>query len=129
MRKKASARAGTATSARAQVQAYLAKLPPASRKRLTQMRSAIRAVAPKAVDHFSYGIPGFRLNDQTLVWYAAFKHHTSLFPMDARIRAANATALEGYKMATGTVQFPLAKPLPVALVKKLVKARVAAVRR
>jgi uncharacterized protein YdhG (YjbR/CyaY superfamily) len=114
--------------AAAQVRAYLAALPAPARKRMLEMRRAILAAAPRAVEHFSYRIPAFRLNDQPLVWYAAFQRHTSLFPMTGRIREAYAKELEGYKTAKGTVQFPLDAPLPVGLVKKLVRARAAETR-
>lgn len=108
--------------------AYFASLPPAVRARMKAVREMVRGIAPDAVEVFSYGIPGFRLHGKPLVWYAAFKHHTSLYPMTASIRKANAAALKAYKMSTGTVQFPLDEPLPTALVKRLVKARLAELR-
>ena len=95
---------------------------------MQEMRKTIRSVAPDAVEHFSYRIPGFRLDGKVFVYYAAFKAHTSLYPMGAKIRKAHAAALEGYTMSTGTIQFPLDRPLPVALVKRLVKTRMAEVR-
>ena len=112
-----------------QIRAYLAAQPPRTRAVLKEIRDAIRAVAPDAVDSFSYRIPGVKLDGKALVWYAGFTHHASLYPIGDAISKRFASELECYETSKGTVRFPLDQPIPVTLVKRMVRARVEDVRK
>jgi uncharacterized protein YdhG (YjbR/CyaY superfamily) len=106
------------------VDEYLASAPLPARSALHQMHAAIRkAVPPEATEVISYSIPAFR-HKKVLVWFAGFTKHCSLFPT-ASIIEAHKNELKPFKTSKGTIQFPLDKPIPIALIQKLVKARVA----
>jgi uncharacterized protein YdhG (YjbR/CyaY superfamily) len=112
----------TAESGKADVEAYLAKVPEPARTTLGKVRATIRAAAPKeATEAISYAIPSFQYNGG-LVAYAAFKGHCSFFPMGSSAIEEFAEELKGFRVSKGTIQFPLDKPLPASLVKKMVRA-------
>src|SRR5271155_1492477 len=102
------------------VDEYLARVPEPARGTLNKIRAAIRSAVPRdAIEVISYGIPAFKYKG-TVVWYAAFANHCSLFPTASVIDAFK-DELKGFFTSKGTIQFPANKPLPVALVKKIVK--------
>jgi uncharacterized protein YdhG (YjbR/CyaY superfamily) len=105
------------------VEEYFAGVAPPARSALIAMRAAIRSVMPpNATETISYKIPAFKL-DRVLVWYAAFSTHCSLFPTAAVIHEFR-NELKRYSTSKGTVHFSTDKPLPIPLIKKMVKARV-----
>jgi uncharacterized protein YdhG (YjbR/CyaY superfamily) len=106
------------------VDEYLAGVPEPAHSTLNKVRATIRAAAPReATEIISYGIPAFK-HKGVLVWYAAFADHCSLFPTASVIEEFK-KELKGFSLSKGTIQFPTDKPLPSALVRKMVKARVA----
>jgi uncharacterized protein YdhG (YjbR/CyaY superfamily) len=107
------------------VDAYFAKVPEPARTTLSKLRTTIGSVVPsEATERLSYGISAFHYKG-ALVGYAAFKNHCSFFPMQASLIDEMQEELKGYRTAKGTLQFPLDKPLSAALVKKMVKRRIA----
>lgn len=106
------------------VAAYLAAVPEPARSTLNKVRATIRSIVPKETEEvISYGIPAFKYK-KILVWYAAFANHCSFFPT-ASVIAKFKNELKGYKISKGTIQFPTDKTIPAALLKKIVKARLA----
>jgi len=118
----------SAVEARAEIATYLAAVPPGARRALQKLRADVRAAAPDAVDGFSYRMPLFRLDGRALVWCAAFKAHTSMYPITPSLLKTHGIDVTGYETSKGTIRFPLDAPIPSALVKRLVKARIADVR-
>jgi len=122
--KSASRRAAPQRGAPGTVDDYLARVPEPGRSMLKKMRAAIRSALPRdATETISYRMPAFQ-RDGVLVWYAAFADHCSLFPAGAVVQAFK-DDLKGFKRSKGTIQFPLDKPLPIRLIQRIVRARVA----
>jgi uncharacterized protein YdhG (YjbR/CyaY superfamily) len=103
---------------------YLAALPEDQRAVLQKLRTTIRTTAPDATETISYQMPTFKLRGRVLVYYAAFKDHCSLFPASEAVMEALGKELKPYFSGKGTLRFTPDKPIPVALVNKIVKARI-----
>ena len=115
MAKKASAADG--------VGAYLAALPPEARGAVARLRALIQAAAPKAVESRSYGILGYKIDGRVFIYCAGWKQHVSLYPVTAAMRRDHGEAIAPFHVSTGTLRFPLERPLPIALIKRLLKTR------
>lgn len=100
---------------------YIERFPKPVQRKLQDLRRTIKKLVPDATEVISYGIPTFKL-EKNLVHYAAYAHHIGFYP-GAAVMAAFKKDLKGYKFAKGSVQFPLDEPLPLALVKKIVRFR------
>jgi uncharacterized protein YdhG (YjbR/CyaY superfamily) len=107
--------------------AYLAGVEEGARATLEKLRKTIKSAVPKATEVISYGIPTFKLDGKMLASYAAFKDHCSFFP--GAVISEFEVDLKSYETAKGTIRFPTNKPLPAPLVKRIVKARIARIKK
>jgi len=101
---------------------YIETFPKDVQKILEEMRQTIKKAAPEAVEAISYQMPTFKLNGKNLVHFAAFKNHIGFYPIPSGIEAFK-EELSSYKQGKGSVQFPMDKPIPYDLVKKIVDYR------
>ena len=104
---------------------YLANVKPDHRETLKKLRQIIQTAAPKAEECISYGIPAFRLNRRLLVFLGAWANNCAFYPGRAATLRKFRNELRNFETSKGTIRFSPDKPLPVALVKKLVKTRIA----
>ena len=106
------------------VEAFLARLPKDQRDALARLRKVIRAAAPEATETISYGIPMWRLNGRGLVSMTAGKKHCSFFVQSYAVLERYASEIDTYRVGKATMAFTPERPLPVALVRRILKARV-----
>jgi uncharacterized protein YdhG (YjbR/CyaY superfamily) len=106
---------------------YLATVDADKRATLEKLRKTIKSVVPKAEECFSYGLPAFRLNGRPIAAFAAAAKHCAYYPMSGSVVAALKEELKDYETSKGAIRFQPDKPLPAALVRKLIKARIAEV--
>jgi uncharacterized protein YdhG (YjbR/CyaY superfamily) len=107
------------------VDAYLVALPEQSRVALEELRKTIRAAAPEATETIAYQMPAFKDHGRLLVSYAAFKDHCSLFPASRAVIEALGEELTTYVTGKATIRFPAGRPIPAALVTRIVEVRLA----
>jgi uncharacterized protein YdhG (YjbR/CyaY superfamily) len=129
-RSRGSGRVGASKAAgdAAAVRAYLATVPAGARAPLQQIRDAIRALAPGAVEARSYGILGYKLDGRALLYCAGWKEHVSLYPVTDAMRREHADAMRPFIASKGTLRFPVDTRLPITLIRRLIKTRLAEMR-
>ena len=106
-----------------EVTAHLAKVPQPQKATLEELRKTILEIIPEAEEEISYGFPGYRLNGKVICGFDAFKNHCSFFPHSSLVIPELEKELVNYKTSKGALQFAVDKPLPKALVRKLIKTR------
>jgi len=111
-----------------EIDEYLANLDEPKRTTLQRLRQTIRSVVPEGEEGISYGLPAFRLQGKVIAGFAAFKNHLSYLPHSGSVFAEMPDDVAGYVTSKGALQFPIDRPLPKALVKKLIAIRLKQVR-
>jgi uncharacterized protein YdhG (YjbR/CyaY superfamily) len=115
-------------AATASVRAYVAAMPPEVRAAVERLRAVIRAAAPKAVESRSYGIIGYKLDGRAFIYCGGFTRHVAMYPITAGMRRDHGDAIAPFAASKGTLKFPLDRPLPVMLIKRLLKTRLGEMR-
>ena len=104
------------------VDEYINSLPDKTKKELTKLRNKIKEIVPDAVESMTYGMPGYKLNNKPLVYFAGWKDHIGFYPTPNGMEQFD-KELAPYKTGKGTAQFPLDNPLPFGLITRIVKYR------
>ncbi len=104
------------------VDAYLNSFPEEIQAVMRDIRKTILEAAPEATESISYGMPAYKLNGKPLVYFAAFKNHIGLYATPTG-HSAFEKALSAYKQGKGSVQFPLEQPMPLELIREIVRYR------
>jgi uncharacterized protein YdhG (YjbR/CyaY superfamily) len=110
------------------IRAYVAALPPATRRAFKLARATIRDAVPDVEEGFSYRIPAFRLHGAMLVWCAGWTAHLSIYPVTPAMAKAGGARLARYRASKGTLKFALDEPLPTAFITRLMRARASEIR-
>jgi uncharacterized protein YdhG (YjbR/CyaY superfamily) len=103
------------------VDEYIASRPPAVQRALERVRSAIRKAVPEAQEAISYQIPAYKMHGRTVIYFAGWSQHYSLYPASDRLVAAFKDELARYEVSKGTIRFPLSEPIPVHLIGRIAK--------
>lgn len=106
------------------IDAYIAGFPAETQLILEDVRALIRATAPDATERISYEIPTFDMNGTYLIYFAGWKKYISMYPVSGRMVDAFGDELRPYRSGKGTVRFPLSKPLPKDLIRRIVEYRI-----
>nr|WP_295928858.1 DUF1801 domain-containing protein [uncultured Dyadobacter sp.] len=104
---------------------YIAGFPPEVQQALTAIRDLIRRQVPDATETISYGMPTFNRNGSYLIYFAGWKKHIALYPVSGQMAAGLRDELAGFSGTKGSVHFPLGKPMPLELIKRIIEWRIA----